>query len=57
MKNERNGEVNHVETQEVESSTGSLSQLAERLDRLRSGNWDSDDNDSGDLCMLLLFIR
>ncbi|EAT43520.1 AAEL005051-PA [Aedes aegypti] len=36
MKNEMNSRVNHVETQEAESSTGSLSQLAERLDRLRS---------------------
>ncbi|EAT41748.1 AAEL006657-PA [Aedes aegypti] len=46
LRNERNSEVNHVDMQEANSSTGSLSQLAERLDRLRSGNWDSDEDDS-----------
>ncbi|XP_019542220.3 uncharacterized protein LOC109413002 [Aedes albopictus] len=52
LKNERHNEVNHVDTQDANSSTGSLSQLAERLDRLRSGSWDSDENDSGELqCM------
>nr|XP_019545386.2 uncharacterized protein LOC109415892 [Aedes albopictus] len=45
LKNGRNNEVNHVDTQDANSSAGSLSQLAERLDRIRS-DWDSDGNDS-----------
>ncbi|EAT38482.1 AAEL009643-PA [Aedes aegypti] len=42
LKNERNSEVNRIDAQEGSSTVS----LAERLDRLRSVNWDTDENDS-----------
>ncbi|XP_055618870.1 uncharacterized protein LOC129763648 [Toxorhynchites rutilus septentrionalis] len=43
LRNDRNGEVNHVGTQEATTSTNSL---ADRLDKLRTIDWDTDDSDS-----------
>lgn len=55
LKDDTRGPVHHIDTQEAATGANSL---AERLDRLRTRDWDSDDDDSGDVqCMHVVSIN
>lgn len=55
LKNDQKGAVRHIDAQEATTSTNNL---AERLDKLRTMDLDSDDSDSGDLeCIHISYIN